>query len=85
MTGAPRFEMGARDGQARVGQLHTANGVVDTPAFMPVATFGAVRGLSPEELRDAGAQILLANTYHLHERPGEAVIESQGGLHGFTG
>jgi queuine tRNA-ribosyltransferase len=77
--------MGARDGQARVGQLHTANGVVDTPAFMPVATFGAVRGLSPEELRDAGAQILLANTYHLHERPGEAVIESQGGLHGFTG
>jgi queuine tRNA-ribosyltransferase len=85
MTAAPRFEISARDGQARAGQLHTANGVVDTPAFVPVATFGTVRGLTPEELRNAGARILLANTYHLHERPGEALIESQGGLHGFTG
>jgi len=52
---------------------------------MSVATFGAVRGLGPNDLRDLGAQILLANTYHLHERPGEEVIESLGGLHGFTG
>ncbi|MBW2273509.1 MAG: tRNA guanosine(34) transglycosylase Tgt [Deltaproteobacteria bacterium] len=79
------FEITARDGAARVGRLVTPHGVVETPAFMSVATFGAVRGVDAPELEALGAQILLANTYHLHERPGEALIAEQGGLHGFTG
>jgi queuine tRNA-ribosyltransferase len=79
------FELLARDGEARSGRLSTAHGVVETPAFMPVATYGAVRGVAPDELARAGAQILLANTYHLHERPGEEVVARCGGLHGFTG
>jgi len=78
------FDVVARDGDARTGRLTTPHGVVETPAFMPVATFGAVRGVSPGELEALGAQILLANTYHLHERPGEEVIARAGGLHGFT-
>ena len=85
MTASRFFEILAEDGPARSGRLHTPHGVVETPAFMPVATFGAVRGVSPAELLGAGAQILLANTYHLHEQPGEGVIAAQGGLHGFTG
>jgi queuine tRNA-ribosyltransferase len=79
------FEIVARDEGARVGRLSTAHGAVDTPAFMPVATYGAVRGVSADELEAAGAQILLANTYHLEERPGSEIIAGQGGLHGFTG
>ncbi len=79
------FAITARDGHARVGELSTAHGAIDTPAFMPVATYGAVRGLSADELRAAGAQILLANTYHLEERPGSEVIAELAGLHGFTG
>jgi queuine tRNA-ribosyltransferase len=66
-------------------RLETPHGAVQTPAFMPVATFGAVRGIEARDLADIGAQILLSNTYHLHERPGEAIVRSQGGLHGFTG
>jgi len=80
-----RFDQSARNGAARTGVLATPHGVIDTPAFMPVATYGAVRGVSPEELRAVGAQIILANTYHLHERPGEQVVAALGGLHGFTG
>lgn len=80
-----RLEIVARDGAARAGRLRLRSGVVDTPNFMPVATFGAVRGLSARDLRDLGAQILLSNTYHLHERPGEDVVADLGGLHGFTG
>jgi queuine tRNA-ribosyltransferase len=79
------FRIEHRDGDARAGVLETAHGAVETPAFMPVATYGAVRGVAPDELAAAGAQILLANTYHLHERPGEDVIAGLGGLHGFTG
>ncbi len=79
------FEITARDGAGRSGRIHTAHGVVETPAFMPVATFGAVRGVAPDELEAVGAGILLANTYHLHERPGADVIQGLGGLHGFTG
>ena len=79
------FEIVARDGAARCARLTTPHGVVETPAFMSVATYGAVRGLDPLELRAVGAQILLANTYHLHERPGEDTIAKLGGLHGFTG
>ena len=80
-----RFELLARNGEARRGRLTTPSGVVDTPAFLPVATYGAVRGVGPDDLRGLGAQILLANTYHLHERPGEEVVARLGGLHGFTG
>lgn len=79
------FALEARDDAARTGRLTTPHGAIDTPAFMPVATYGAVRGVDPEELRAAGAQIALANTYHLHERPGEQVVAGLGGLHGFTG
>jgi queuine tRNA-ribosyltransferase len=85
MTREFAFELTGRDEAARSGRLTTPHGVVETPAFMPVATYGAVRGVSPEELREAGAQIVLANTYHLHERPGEGVVRGLGGLHGFTG
>ena len=69
---------------ARTGVMTTPHGRVETPAFMTVATYGAVRGVTPNELAALGAQILLANTYHLHERPGEDVIRELGGLHGFT-
>jgi queuine tRNA-ribosyltransferase len=79
------FEVLARDGEARSGRLTTPHGAVDTPAFLPVATYGAVRGVAPDELEGVGAQMLLANTYHLHERPGEEIVAAQGGLHGFTG
>jgi queuine tRNA-ribosyltransferase len=79
------FEEVAREGAARAGRLTTPHGVVETPGFMPVATYGAVRGVSADELRALGAQIVLANTYHLHERPGEQVVAALGGLHGFTG
>ncbi len=79
------IEIRATDGSARTGRLTTPHGVIETPAFMPVATYGAVRGISVAELEAIGTQILLSNTYHLHERPGEDVISGLGGLHGFTG
>jgi len=79
------FSVGAQDRDARTGELATPHGSVNTPAFMSVATYGAVRGVAAGDLEQLGAQNLLANTYHLHERPGEAIIEELGGLHGFTG
>jgi queuine tRNA-ribosyltransferase len=79
------FTITARDGGARAAALVTPHGDVATPAFMPVATYGAVRGIEPESLRAIGASILLANTFHLHERPGEDVVRELGGLHGFSG
>jgi len=81
----PSFEIGARDGAARAGRLATPHGVLETPAFFPVGTYGAVRGLTADELASVGVQGLLANTYHLHLRPGEAVVAAHGGLHGFMG
>ncbi|NNL86636.1 MAG: tRNA-guanine transglycosylase, partial [Myxococcales bacterium] len=80
-----KFSVTARSGAARCGTLRTTHGEIATPAFMPVATYGAVRGASAEDLRRLGAQILLSNTYHLHERPGEARVAALGGLHGFSG
>jgi len=79
------FRVEARLGAARSGWLETPHGAVHTPAFVPVATYGAVRGVAPDELGALGAQMLLANTYHLHERPGEDVVAELGGLAGFTG
>ncbi len=80
-----RMEPLAADGLARTTRITTPHGAIETPIFMPVATFGAVRGIGVDELAAAGAGILLSNTYHLHERPGEAVVDALGGLHGFTG
>ncbi len=65
------FEIAATDGQARRGQLHCARGVVDTPAFMPVGTYGTVKAMTAEELEQVGAQIVLGNTFHLMLRPGQ--------------
>jgi queuine tRNA-ribosyltransferase len=79
------FEILERDGAARRGRLSTAHGVIETPAFQPVATYGAVRGVGPTDLSELGAQVLMANAYHLHERPGVEVVARSGGLHGFTG
>lgn len=83
MNAALRFELENADGPARAGRLHLPHGVVATPAFMPVGTQGTVRALSPLDLQDIGTQILLANTYHLHLRPGAEVVASLGGLHRF--
>ena len=79
------FEITARDGAARRARLTTAHGVVETPAFMPVGTQGAVKGLLNRDLHELGAGILLANTYHLHLRPGDDLIARLGGLHRFIG
>jgi len=79
------MQIEAEDGAARAGRLTTPHGAVNTPTFMPVATYGAVRGIAAQDLAGIGAQILLANTYHLHERPGDELIGDLGGLHGFTG
>ena len=86
-TGARRpgdFTVLTTDGSARRGRLHTAHGPVDTPVFMPVGTQGCVKGLSPHDLVDLGAEIILGNTYHLHLRPGEEIVAGLGGLHSFT-
>jgi queuine tRNA-ribosyltransferase len=80
-----RFEVGHRDGAARAGVLELAHGRVETPAFMPIGTYGAVKAVSPEELGGLGAQLILSNTFHLWLRPGTEVIEKHGGLHRFMG
>ncbi len=79
------FVIRATDGAARTGTLSTRRGAVATPAFMPVGTAGSVKGLMPDEVRELGAEIVLANTYHLHVRPGEALVRQLGGLHAFAG
>jgi queuine tRNA-ribosyltransferase len=80
-----RFQIEARDGSARTGLLHTAHGPVPTPAFIPLATKGSVRGLSSAEVAGLGYELVLGNTFHLHLAPGEELIERQGGLHAFMG
>ena len=77
------FEVTATDGAARRGKLTLPHGAVDTPAFMPVGTYGTVKAMSPEELKGLGAQIVLGNTFHLWLRPGLDVIGAHGGLHRF--
>src|SRR5438309_1031042 len=79
------FRIDATSGPARAGTLTLPHGTVETPAFMPVGTQGTVRALSPNDLRNAGATLVLANTYHLHVRPGEQVVEKLGALHRFMG
>jgi queuine tRNA-ribosyltransferase len=79
------FRVEAEDGAARAGLLSTSSGEIRTPAFMPVGTKGTVKALHPDEVRALGADIVLANTYHLHFRPGEHVVEELGGIHAFSG
>ncbi|HKC16105.1 MAG TPA: tRNA guanosine(34) transglycosylase Tgt [Steroidobacteraceae bacterium] len=81
-----RFELLHADGAARCARLHLPHGVVDTPAFMPVGTYGTVKAMSPEELEALGAQIVLGNTFHLALRPGADIVGlHRDGLHGFMG
>ena len=77
------FKVEATENNARVGRLQTAHGVVETPIFMPVGTKATVKSMTPEELKGMGAQIILGNTYHLHLRPGEDIVQELGGLHKF--
>ena len=77
------FKILAQDGRARAGRLACARGVVETPVFMPVGTYGTVKAMSPEELVLLGSSIVLGNTYHLMLRPGTKIIAAHGGLHGF--
>ena len=79
----PTFELLATDGAARRGRLQLAHGTVETPAFMPVGTYGTVKAMTTEELEGLGAGIVLGNTFHLMLRPGVEVIAAHGGLHGF--
>ena len=79
----PSLEVIATDGAARVGRLSLTHGVVETPAFMPVGTYGSVKAMTPEELDGLGAHIVLGNTFHLMLRPGPDIVDAHGGLHGF--
>ena len=78
-----KFELLAQDNGARRGRITCARGAIETPVFMPVGTYGAVKGMTPEELALLGSEIILGNTFHLMLRPGTEVIERHGGLHGF--
>jgi len=78
-----QFELLKQDGAARRGRMIFARGVVDTPAFMPVGTYGTVKGMSPSQVKDTGAQIVLGNTFHLMLRPGMEIIRKHGDLHDF--
>jgi len=80
-----KFELLASDGLARRGRVTLAHGTVETPVFMPVGTYGTVKGMDPAELKDMGARIVLGNTFHLWLRPGTDIIRKHGGLHRFMG
>jgi len=83
MEKSMKFELDKQDGRARRGRLVFERGVVETPAFMPVGTYGSVKGMMPEEVADTGAEIILGNTFHLSIRPGTDIIEQHGDLHDF--
>ncbi|MCB9778351.1 MAG: tRNA guanosine(34) transglycosylase Tgt [Alphaproteobacteria bacterium] len=85
MSSCLSFSLLATAGRARTGVLRTPHGDVPTPAFMPVGTYGTVKGITPPELRELGASAVLANTYHLWVRPGHREVEELGGLHSFMG
>src|SRR4051794_27031918 len=80
-----RFEVLHTDGAARLGRLHTPHGTVETPLFMPVGPPAPVQGPPPQQLQEAGARVVLGNTYHLALRPGDGLIAELGGLHRFMG
>jgi queuine tRNA-ribosyltransferase len=79
------FKLLKTDGRARRGRITVNHGVIETPIFMPVGTYGTVKAMSPQELKEIDAHIILGNTFHLWLRPGTAVLEKFGGLHGFMG
>ena len=79
------FKLQHSDGNSRAGIIHTAHGTIETPVFMPVGTYGVVKGIQPKELTKMGVNIILANTYHLMERPGKVILEESGGLRKFMG
>ena len=85
MTPTVRLEISSTDGEARCGTLHTRRGDIETPAFMPVATNAAIKGLDTQQTKDSGAHILLVNAYHTHLQPGAERIAKLGGLHRFMG
>ena len=85
MSAPVAIEVQVRDGEARAGVLRTPHGEVETPTFMPVGTKGTVKGLTPGDLRSAGAGVVLGNTYHLYLRPGSDVVREAGRLHSFGG
>ncbi len=78
-----KYELKKTNGNARRGQLQFERGTVETPAFMPVGTYGTVKGMTPEEVKDTGAEILLGNTFHLWLRPGQEIMKLHGDLHDF--
>src|SRR5699024_5507132 len=80
-----QFNLVHTDGQARRGRLTFERGSVETPAFMPVGTYGTVKAMTPEELTDIGAEMILGNTFHLMLRPGTDIIAAHGDLHDFMG
>jgi len=80
-----KFSIDASHGNARAARIVLPHGLVETPAFLPVATKATVKSISPEELEEIGVQVLIANTYHLHLKPGEELVVGHGGLHGFMG
>ncbi|MUH72570.1 tRNA guanosine(34) transglycosylase Tgt [Psychrosphaera haliotis] len=80
-----KFELMNTDGKARRGKLHFERGTVETPAFMPVGTYGTVKGMTPDEVKETGAHICLGNTFHLMLRPGTEIIKKHGDLHDFMG
>lgn len=79
------FDISATSGRARAGVFRTPHGAIETPVFMPVGTLASVKAISPDELRAMHTQILLANAYHLHLRPGDDLVKRMGGLHRFMG
>ena len=85
MSKALTFEVKKRDAQsrARLGVVHTPHGDIQTPIYMPVGTQACVKAMTSREMKEIGTQILLSNTYHLHLRPGEALVQEAGGLHSF--
>ena len=80
-----RFQLLSTDGRARCGLIDTAHGSIETPIFMPVGTQATVKGLTPDQVKQTGAQIILGNTYHLAQRPGDEIVAEMGGLHRFMG
>ena len=79
------FKLKTTSGKARRGEITTAHGVIQTPIFMPVGTYGTVKGMTPRDLTEIQAQIILGNTFHLWMRPGLDIMEKFGGLHQFMG
>src|SRR4030042_7132057 len=83
MSNTFKYEMTSRDGRARTGIFHTPHGDLHTPLFAPVGTQATVKSVTPAQLQELGANLILANTYHLYLRPGDELVAEMGGLHQF--